>query len=86
MTLQEIKSAVDSGQTVHWANSNYKVVKDKNGDYLIGFNIDGRNPNYIGLTWRDGVTLNGKEEDFFISNIPVGGNNIPPHTSVKIWT
>lgn len=62
MTLQEIKDAIASGQTVHWGNKSYTVIKDNIGQYLIqhtGWHC-------IGLTWQDGTTLNGKEEDFFI--------------------
>lgn len=33
------------------------------GQYLIHSKC---NNHYIGLTWRDGETLNGKEEEFFI--------------------
>jgi hypothetical protein len=66
MTLAEIKSAIEEGKTVCWASDSYRVVKDKIGQYLIGYNIGGRGENYIGLTWRDGVTLNGKEEEFYI--------------------
>lgn len=68
MTLIEIKDAVDSGKTVHWSNDRYKVIKGGKAGYLIGYNIGGRGENYIGLTWRDGVTLNGKEEEFYIEN------------------
>lgn len=63
MTLQEIKTAVDAGKIVHWSNGAYKVIKCKNGQYLI----DCKQGNAIGLTWQDGTTLNGKEEDFFIT-------------------
>lgn len=63
MTLQEIKTAVDAGKTVHWANTGYTVIKDVYGDYLIVFH---HNQSTIGLTWQDGVTMNGKPEDFFI--------------------
>jgi hypothetical protein len=66
MTLAEIKSAIEEGKTVCWTNEAYRVIKDKIGQYLIGYNIGGRGENYIGLTWRDGVTLNGKEEEFYI--------------------
>ena len=62
MTLQEIKEAVDNGKTVYWENGNYTVVKnDKNGEYFI----KASNGYCIGLTWADGKTLNGKEEEFF---------------------
>lgn len=63
MTLPEIKLAVDTGKNVHWANLGYKVIKDKLGQYLIIFTA---NDWCIGLTWRDGNTLNGKESEFFI--------------------
>lgn len=64
MTVEEIKTAVDSGKRVYWANKAYEVIKDEIGQYLIHCTI---NDHYIGLTWRDGVTLNGKEEEFFLS-------------------
>jgi len=66
MTLSEIKTAVDAGLSVHWANVGYRVVKGKGGDYLIGWDIGGRDENYIGLTCKDGATMNGEESDFFI--------------------
>lgn len=67
MTLSEIKEAVDSGKTVCWSNDRYQVVADQFG-YLIGWDIGGIGENYIGLTSLDGVTLNGKEEEFYIKN------------------
>lgn len=67
MTLEEIKAAVDAGKTVHWGNEGYRVVKWSNGRYQIGWNIGGHNENYIGLTWTDDVTVNGKPEQFFIA-------------------
>ena len=65
MTLQEIKQAVDEGKVVNWKNEGYQVIKDKHGEYLINFIY---NEYYVGLTWQDGVTMNGDEEDFFINN------------------
>lgn len=62
MKLEEIKKAVDEGKIVHWANEAYKVIKDDVGQYFIRCTL---NNDLIGLTWRDGVTLNGKEEEFF---------------------
>ena len=61
MTIQEIKQAVDNGQTVYWSNGSYTVIKS-NDDYLIRCS----NGSCIGLTWADGTTLNGREKDFFI--------------------
>jgi len=71
MTLQEIKNAVESGKTVHWATKAYTVLKDQLRDgthqWLIAYNYGQRDANYIGLTWRDGVTVNGRPEQFFIA-------------------
>lgn len=63
MTLAEIKAAIEEGKKVYWFNSNYSVIKDRIGQYLIHSQI---NDYYTGLTHRDEVTMNGKEEDFFI--------------------
>ena len=65
MTLQEIIDAVNNGQTVFWKSPAYQVVKDKNHQFLIQCQT---NNNCIGLTWMDGVTLNGKEEDFYVAH------------------
>lgn len=62
MTLQEIKKAVNEGKTVCWATPAYRVIKDSIGQYHI---ICLLNNQYIGLTWRDDVTLNGEEQEFF---------------------
>ena len=71
MTLEEIKASVESGKTVHWAQEQYRVIKadnfDEGGGWLI---ICDTNGHCIGLTHQDEVTMNGKEEDFFI-----GGKN-----------
>lgn len=62
MTVDEIKKAVDEGKIVRCSNELYLVHKV--GDsYLITCT---HNDHTIGLTWLDGVTLNGKEEDFYI--------------------
>lgn len=63
MTIQEIKTAVDQGKTVHWASGMYKVVKDKNNDYLIKCTSNG---SCVGLTNLAGDKLNGNKKDFFI--------------------
>jgi len=70
MTLQEIKSAVDRGQSVKWANQLYDVIKDSLGQYLI---ICCSNQYTIGLTHTDGKTLNGRPSEFYISK---GNNNV----------
>ena len=63
MTLNEIKYAVEKGRSVHWANDGYSVINDNLGRFLVIFEP---NQSCIGLTWKDGVTLNGKESDFYI--------------------
>jgi len=65
MNLQEIKTAVNSGKKVYWINEAYEVRKDDNKEYFIFCVANGYS---IGLTWKDGVTLNGKESDFFTNN------------------
>jgi hypothetical protein len=72
MTLDEIKAAVDAGQTVHWANTGYVVHKDRLGQYLITYVPNG---SCIGLTDRSGYWLNGKEAEFFIARLEDGAEN-----------
>lgn len=67
MNLDEIKAAVDAGQTVHWANTGYTVLRDSIGQWLIKYTPNG---HCIGLTHQDGVTLNGRPEQFFIGATP----------------
>lgn len=62
MTVDEIKSAVLNGRIVHWINKNYRVIVDSLEQFYIVCEL---NDSAIGLTWRDGKTLNGKPEDFF---------------------
>ena len=63
MTLEEIKQAVTDGLTVCWMNSLYVVIKNRHGEYLVKCRSNG---NCIGLTHADGVTMNGKPEEFYI--------------------
>jgi hypothetical protein len=62
MRLDEIMYALEIGGKVYWHNDNYEVIKDKIGQYLIR-SIS--NNSCIGLTHRDGKTMNGKEQDFY---------------------
>lgn len=62
MNVFEIKKAVNEGKTVIWSNPSYVVKATKSGNMQIVC----CNGSCIGLTWADGVTLNGKEEDFRI--------------------
>lgn len=61
MTLDEIKTALEAGNRVFWVHNGYEVVKDELGQYLIKYETG----HCIGLTHQDGVTLNGKEKEFF---------------------
>lgn len=55
--LAAIKEAVESGKTVCADSPAYNVIKDSLGQFLIKYIYS----DYcIGLTWRDGVTLNAK--------------------------
>lgn len=56
-----IRSKVDAGITVYVDSLAYVVIKDNIGRYLIYCAMTNY---YIGLTWRDGQTLNGKH--FFV--------------------
>ncbi len=62
MTLDQIKTAISEGKKVCWNNSAYEVIKDSIGQYLI---LCPDNGSCVGLTWKDGVTLNGKETEFY---------------------
>jgi hypothetical protein len=64
MTLDEIKKAVDEGKKIKWANKLYDVVKDSLGQYLV---VCSSNQHTTGLTWKDGVTLNGRPSEFYIA-------------------
>jgi len=63
MTVNEIKRAVDKGNRVYWSSRAYTVVKDSIGKYLIRCRL---NSDCIELTHQDGITLNGKECEFFM--------------------
>lgn len=63
MNLQEIKTAVNEGYTVHVGNEAYTVIKDIKDQWLIKH----YSGDCIGLYWTDGVTLNAEEKDFFIN-------------------
>jgi hypothetical protein len=62
MTLDEIKQSVNDGIEVFWAQDNYKVTKAKTGQYMI---VCTTNNDSIGLTHRDGITLNGYGDEFY---------------------
>ncbi len=62
-SLQAVKDAVDAGKRVYMANVSYVVIKGSFGDYLIWREA---NAYCIGLTWRDGVTMNCKLDELFM--------------------
>lgn len=68
MTAQEIKDAVRQGKQVFWSNPAYEVKLHKyygteEEQWLITCSLN----NYSwGLTWADDVTLNGKEDQFYV--------------------
>lgn len=66
MTLDQIKAAVLAGKVVHWRTPRYTVICDLLGSFLIAYGHGTTEANYIGLTWLDGVTLNGKESEFYV--------------------
>jgi hypothetical protein len=66
MTLAEILRAVDEGLPVHWQGPGYLVERSANGGPCVIRCLS--TGHCIGLTWVDGVTLNGREEDFFIGD------------------
>ena len=63
MKLQAIKEAIEEGKNVHWSNSLYQVIKTKNDTYIIYCKSNGY---CIELTHKDNLTLNGKQDDFYI--------------------
>lgn len=65
MNLHQIKTAIEEGQKVFWTSYAYQVIKDKRGQYFINC----LHNNYcVGLTHMDGVTMNGREDEFFIGD------------------
>ena len=72
MTLEDIKAAVDAGQTVHWANTGYIVHKDGLGQYLITYVPNG---SCIGRTDRGGHGLSGKGRSSSSRDWRIGAEN-----------
>ena len=68
MELERIKNYIDNGIKVCISNDGYEVVKGKNGEYLIKSyfpEVDSQ-PNYIGLTWKDGKTPNYDPSEVYL--------------------
>lgn len=65
MTLDQIKDTVRKGHSVYWKNARYDVVNPTGDQWLIRFSASDYSESFIGLTWSDGVTLNGEESEFY---------------------
>ena len=63
MNLNQIKEALNKGERVYWVNDLYEVIKDDLGQYFIKCSS---NNSCVGLTHKDGKTMNGEPKDFFI--------------------
>lgn len=64
LNVDQIKAAIQAGNTVFWKSPEYNVIRDSAGQWLIC-----HPDSVIGLTWSDGITLNGNPEDFHILNL-----------------
>ena len=80
MNINDIKTAVDAGKTMHWVNTGYVVRKDSLGQYLIFYLPNG---SAIGLTNRAGTQLNGVEAEFFIAECEASVQGITATISQK---
>lgn len=71
-TVQEIRKAVDEGKEVYAGSEFYKVVKGKNGQYLI----KASNGYTVGLSGQEGTQYENKlnGSDFFYKNQVVDEN------------
>ena len=64
ITLTKILRAGDEGLPVHWQNPGYFVERPADGGPCGIRSLS--TGQCIGLTWADGMALNGKDEEFFI--------------------
>ena len=64
MTLAEILRAVEEGLLVHWQTPGYVIERQQVGRGCVIRCL--ATDHCIGLTWADGRTLNGREDEFFI--------------------
>jgi len=74
MTLAEILRALDEGLPVHWQNPGYVVERSAGGATCVIRSLS--TGHCISLTWADGITLNGMEDEFFIGQ----GSTLPPRS------
>ena len=47
--IDAVRQAVDEGKAVHWMNDRYTLVKDRHGQYLVGWDVGGRQENWVRL-------------------------------------
>lgn len=66
MTLEQIRKAVAHGLTVHWKSEGYTVTGTP-PNLLVTWAYKTRDENSTGLTHQDGVTMNEKPMDFYVS-------------------
>lgn len=62
MNIQQIKYNVTKGKVVHYQTDDYVVKKVKQRWCIVHSETEASIP----LTWSDGVTLVGDEQDFYI--------------------
>ena len=68
MKLERIKSAVNAGLQVYWTHPGYTVQADLGAasGFSIVWALGSPTENRIGLTWSDGIRLNGDPDDFYV--------------------
>ena len=65
MTREELIGAIDSNKEVRWQNDNYKLYKDRIGQYLITSQF---NDYTVGIFHRVGDGMNVDPKDCYIKN------------------
>jgi hypothetical protein len=66
VNLEAIKAAVLGGATVKWGGSDYEVRYDPESESFFIYSL--ATMHSISLAWADGITLNGRPSEFFISD------------------
>ena len=65
MTREELIVAIDNNKEVRWQNDNYKLYKDRIGQYLITSQF---NDYTVGIFHRVGDGMNVDPKDCYIKN------------------
>jgi len=65
MTREELIGAIDNNKEVRWQNDNYKLYKDRIGQYLITSQF---NDYTVGIFHRVGDGMNVDPKDCYIKN------------------